>query len=168
MHYDTSLYFAGCEEKIDVDKAVFWSTVQDKLTRIKNSFVEKIHSFPNLSYPICYYQGGILTMDIHRIFKPSLAQWLFFPPCEPSLNLSIPRIHTYDFNEIVKLRKTQVVQKLNRLILRKMTFANHCMNCCFFAQNLCAMKEKFAFHSAKIAQKFCEWKPKFFVSIWNK
>ena len=36
-----------------------------------------------------------------------------------------------------------------------MTFANDCANCCFFR----AKKEKFAFRYAKIAQKFCEWKP---------
>ena len=44
------------EEKIAVDQAVFWSTVRDKLSRIKNSFVKNIHSLPNLSYPICYYK----------------------------------------------------------------------------------------------------------------
>ena len=27
MHYDTSLYSAGCKEKIAVDEAVFWSTI---------------------------------------------------------------------------------------------------------------------------------------------
>ena len=27
MKYDTSLYFAGCKENIDVDEAVIWSTV---------------------------------------------------------------------------------------------------------------------------------------------
>ena len=29
MHYDTSLYSAGCKEKIDVDEAVFWRTVSE-------------------------------------------------------------------------------------------------------------------------------------------
>ena len=33
------------------------------LTRIKNSFVENIHSLANLSYPISHYNSGILTMD---------------------------------------------------------------------------------------------------------
>ena len=55
MHYDTSLYSAGCEEKIAVDEAVSRSTVRDEFTEIKNSFVENIHSLPNLSYPICHY-----------------------------------------------------------------------------------------------------------------
>ena len=27
MHYDTSLYSAGCKEKMDVEEAIFWSTV---------------------------------------------------------------------------------------------------------------------------------------------
>ena len=27
MHYDTSLYSAGCKRKIAVDEAVFWSTI---------------------------------------------------------------------------------------------------------------------------------------------
>ena len=44
---------AGSKEKIVVDEAVFWSTVKDELSRITNYFVENIHSFPNLSYPIC-------------------------------------------------------------------------------------------------------------------
>ena len=35
-------------EKIDVDEAVLWNTVRDELTRIKNSFVENVHSLPNL------------------------------------------------------------------------------------------------------------------------
>ena len=55
MHYDTRLYSADCEEKIVVDEALFWNTVRDVITRIKNSFVEDFHSFPNLSYPICHY-----------------------------------------------------------------------------------------------------------------
>ena len=46
-----------------VDKAVFWSTVWDEVTRIKNCLVENIHSLPNRSYPIWHYQCGILTMD---------------------------------------------------------------------------------------------------------
>ena len=73
MHYDIGLYSAGCKEKLAVDEAVFCRSVRDELTRIKNSFVEIIHSFPNLSYLICHYIGGILTMDIFRIFKPRLA-----------------------------------------------------------------------------------------------
>ena len=44
---------------------------------------------------------------------------------------------------IAELRKTWVAQKRNRVILRKMTFANDCANCCFFAQNWCTKKEKF-------------------------
>ena len=27
MHYDTGLYSDGCEEKIAIDEAVFWSTI---------------------------------------------------------------------------------------------------------------------------------------------
>ena len=44
-------------------------------------------------------------------------------------------IHTYDYNEIAELRKIRVAKKRNRAILREMTFANDCANCCFFAQN---------------------------------
>ena len=47
-------------------------------------------------------------------------------------------ILTYDYNEIAELRKTRVAKKRNRAILREMTFANDCANCCFFAT-----KEKF-------------------------
>ena len=39
--------------------------------------------------------------------------------------------------------KTWVSQKRNRAILREMTFANDCANCCFFTQNWYAKKEKF-------------------------
>ena len=39
--------------------------------------------------------------------------------------------------------KTRVAKKRNRAILREMTFANDCENCCFFVQNWCATKEKF-------------------------
>ena len=45
---------------------------------------------------------------------------------------------------VAELRKTWVLQKRNRAILREMTFANDCANYCFFfAQNWCAKKEKF-------------------------
>ena len=56
----------------------------------------------------------------------------------------------FDFYEIAELRKTLVAElcktwvskKQNSAILREMTFANYCANCCFFAQNWCAKKEK--------------------------
>ena len=88
MNYDTGLYSAMCKEKIAVDEAIFWSTVRDELTRIKNSFVENIHSFPNLSYPICHNNSRLLTMDILRIFKPRLAVNFIFPPCKNIINMS--------------------------------------------------------------------------------
>ena len=61
------------------------------------------------------------------------------------------RPQPFDFYEIAELRKTLVAelrktwvsQKQNRAILREMTFANDCANCCFFAQNWCAKKENF-------------------------
>ena len=34
MNCDSGLYFAGCEEKIAVREAVFWSTVQDELIKM--------------------------------------------------------------------------------------------------------------------------------------
>ena len=60
----------------------------------------------------------------------------------PELN---SKKHTPSPNRLsfTKLRKTWVSQKRKRAILRKMTFANDCTNCCFFAQNWCAKKEKF-------------------------
>ena len=53
MHYRYIL----CQlwENTAVDEALFWSTVRDEISRIKNSFVENIDSFLNLSYPICHY-----------------------------------------------------------------------------------------------------------------
>ena len=53
------------------------------------------------------------------------------------------RHQPFDFYEIAELGKTWVSQKRNRAILREMTFGNDCTNCCFFAQNWCAKKEKF-------------------------
>ena len=44
---------------------------------------------------------------------------------------------------VAELHKTWVLQKRKRAILREMTFANDCTNCCFFAQNWCAKKEKY-------------------------
>ena len=51
FNFDTSLYSAICKEKIDVDKAVLLTY------KNQNSFVENVHFFPNLSYPIwfCHY-----------------------------------------------------------------------------------------------------------------
>ena len=51
--------------------------------------------------------------------------------------------------------------KAERAILREMTFANDCANCCFSRKTDAQRKKNFAFRSAKIAQKFCEWKPYF-------
>ena len=51
-------------------------------------------------------------------------------------------IHTYDYNEIAELRKTRVAKKRNRAILREMTFANYCANCCFFRAKLMRNERK--------------------------
>ena len=51
MHYDTSLYSAGCKEKIDVDQAVFWSTVSKMNYKNQYSLVENIHSFLTFLIP---------------------------------------------------------------------------------------------------------------------
>ena len=77
------------------------------------------------------------------------------------------RHQPFNFYEIAELRKTltadlrktRVSQKRNRAILREMTFANDCANCCLFAQNWCAKKEKFSVSFRKNSQKFCERKP---------
>ena len=51
----------------------------------------------------------------------------------------------------------QISQKRSRAILQKITFAND-----VFSRKTDAQRKKnFAFRSAKIAQKFCEWKPYF-------
>ena len=46
IHYVTGVILCGCKEKIAVDQAVLYSKhcVRGELTRIKNSFVEKLHS----------------------------------------------------------------------------------------------------------------------------
>ena len=46
MHYDTGLYSAGCKEKINEDKAVFWSTVSEKNLQESRVFGRK---YPLLS-----------------------------------------------------------------------------------------------------------------------
>ena len=77
------------------------------------------------------------------------------------------RHQPFDFYEIAELRKTLVAElrktwvseKRNRAILREMTFANDFANCCFSRKTDAQRKKNFAFRSAKIAQKFCEWKP---------
>ena len=47
MYYDTGSYSAGCKEKIAVSEM--------NLQESSFFFVENIHSFPNISYPICHY-----------------------------------------------------------------------------------------------------------------
>jgi len=46
MLYDTSLYSAGCKEKIDVAEAVFWSTVSEMNLQESKFFCQK---YPPLS-----------------------------------------------------------------------------------------------------------------------
>ena len=50
---------------------------------------------------------------------------------------------TIDFYEIAELPKTWVLQKRNRAILREMSFANDCANCCFFRAKLMRKERKF-------------------------
>ena len=46
----------------------------------KNPFVEIIQSVPNLFYPICHYDSGILTMDPQNF--QTLHSSDFFPTCK--------------------------------------------------------------------------------------
>jgi len=46
MRYDVSLYSAGCKEKVNVDKAVFWSTVSEMNLQEPKFFCQK---YPVLS-----------------------------------------------------------------------------------------------------------------------
>ena len=53
MHYDTSLYSAGCKEKIW--GRILKHCVLDEIKSIQIFFVENVHSFPNLFFHICHY-----------------------------------------------------------------------------------------------------------------
>ena len=79
MHYYTSLYSAGCKEKIAVDKAVFWGTVSQMNLQKSRFFCRK---YPLLSLPFLSHlqllERNFDTMNILRIFKPPFVQWLFF------------------------------------------------------------------------------------------
>ena len=78
MHYYTSLYSAGCKEKIAVDKAVFWGTVSQMNLQKSRFFCRK---YPLLSLPFLSHLQllgrNFDTMNILRIFKPPFVQWLF-------------------------------------------------------------------------------------------
>ena len=63
--------------------------------------------------------------------------------------------------------KTWVSQKRNSAILREMTFANYCANCCFFAQNWCAKKEKFCISFRKNCAKVLRMET-LFQPKWRK
>ena len=52
---------------IDVDEAIFWSLCLRWTYKNQNSFVENIHSFPNLYYPFV-------------IIKVAFWQWIFVSP----------------------------------------------------------------------------------------
>ena len=64
--------------------------------------------------------------------------------------------------ETAELRKPQVVKKLNRAILCKMTFVNDFKNCCFFWAKLMCNKRKIL---RFVPQKFCERKPFFRLGL---
>ena len=48
MHYDTSVYSTSCKEKIDLEEAVFWSTVSEINLQKSKFFYRK---YPLLSLP---------------------------------------------------------------------------------------------------------------------
>ena len=77
------------------------------------------------------------------------------------------RHQPFEFYEIAELRKTWVSQKRKRAILRKMTFANDCANCCFFVQNWCAKKEKFCVSFRKNCAKVLRMETLRLTLIYN-
>jgi len=64
MHYDTSLYYTGFKEKIDVNKAIFWSTVSEINLQEPIFFCQK---YPLLSYPFLFHLSLLrLNSDIQN------------------------------------------------------------------------------------------------------
>ena len=64
-----------------VYEAVFWRTVRDELTKIKNSFVENVHSLPNLLIPFVIINAEFWQW-YHKILKPRLPVTFIFPTCK--------------------------------------------------------------------------------------
>ena len=81
-----------------------------------------------------------LTVNYVKVTNRKTFQNKIFPELNSKKHTSSPTVWFY---EIVVLRKTYVSQKRNKAILHEMTFANDCANCCFFAQNWRAKKEKY-------------------------
>ena len=69
------------------------------LTRIKNSFVENIHSLPNLSYPICHFNVGVLTMDPENFQTLLNSDFIFFQPV---------RIHMININNLEQISASAI------------------------------------------------------------
>ena len=63
--------------------------------------------------------------------------------------------------------KLEFRKKRNRAILREMTFANDCANCCFFVQNWCAKKEKFCVSFRKNCAKVLRMETLRLTLIYN-
>ena len=53
MRYETGLYSTGCKEMIAVDEA-YYEALPEMNYKNLEFYVNNIHSFPNLSYPICH------------------------------------------------------------------------------------------------------------------
>ena len=78
MHHDTSLYSAGCKEKIAVDKVVFWSIVSEMNYKNQEFFCRK---YPLLALPFLSHLSLLMRNYDNwypRSFQPCLLQWLLF------------------------------------------------------------------------------------------
>ena len=89
IHYETSFLHCRLQGKDGCkDDAVFWSTVQDELTRIKNSLI----LLSNWSTPSLIFFISFVIIDsefwqwIHKIFKPRLAVTFIFPTCNSCIS----------------------------------------------------------------------------------
>ena len=80
------------------------------LTRINNSFVKIILSLPNFSYPICHYNGGILTMDPKNFQTPLNSDLIFFQPV---------RIHMINMNNLEQIAASEMSKNPTIYFLRE-------------------------------------------------
>ena len=79
-----------------------------------------------------------LTVNYVKVTYRKTFQNKIFPELNSKKHTPTNRLIFTKLRNCAKLSQTR-----NRAILREMTFANYCANCCFFAQNWCAKKEKF-------------------------
>ena len=78
-----------------------------------------------------------LTVNYVKVTYRKTFQNKIFPELNSKKHTPTNRLIFTKLRNCAKLSQTR-----NWAILREMTFANYCANCCFFAQNWCAKKEK--------------------------